>query len=294
MVEGPTGSTVPRRQLGRGLRDLRGQARMTVKAAAQALEWSEAKMWRVETGQTSVRALDVEQMCRVYGAPADLTESLMALAKETKSKGWWLDYADAINEGFDVYLGLEEAADRLSWYEAELVPGLLQTDEYARTLIRSDNPDLDDEEIDRRVQLRIARQSLITRATNPPKLDVVVNESILRRPVGGKKTMSAQLARLVSVSELDNVALKVMPFEVGMHAGIMSGPFIVLEFPVNGNGTPSEPPTIYVDGFTGALFLDKPHEIVRYEAAFKNIWGAALDEAASRDLITKAVKEYRR
>ncbi|WP_439946493.1 helix-turn-helix domain-containing protein [Streptomyces sp. BBFR109] len=291
MVEGPTGSTVPRRQLGRGLRDLRGQARMTVKAAAQALEWSEAKMWRVETGQTSVRALDVEQMCRVYGAPADLTESLMALAKETKSKGWWLDYADAINEGFDVYLGLEEAAERLSWYESELVPGLLQTDDYARTLIRSDNPSLDEEEIERRVQLRIARQSLITRVTNPPKLDVVVNESILRRPVGGKKTMSAQLARLVEVSGLDNVALKVMPFEVGMHAGIMSGPFVVLEFPVNGNGTPSEPPTIYVDGFTGALFLDKPHEIERYEAAFKDIWGAALDEAASRDLISKAAKE---
>lgn len=248
-------------------------------------------MWRVETGQTSVRALDVEQMCRVYGAPADLTESLMALAKETKSKGWWLDYADAINEGFDVYLGLEEAAERLSWYEAELVPGLLQTDDYARTLIRSDNPTLDEEEIERRVQLRIARQSLITRVTNPPKLDVVVNESILRRPVGGKKTMSAQLARLVEVSGLDNVALKVMPFEVGMHAGIMSGPFVVLEFPVNGNGTPSEPPTIYVDGFTGALFLDKPHEIERYEAAFKDIWGAALDEAASRDLISKAAKE---
>jgi transcriptional regulator with XRE-family HTH domain len=291
MVEGPTGSTVPRRQLGRGLRDLRGQARMTVKAAAQALEWSEAKMWRVETGQTSVRALDVEQMCRVYGAPADLTESLMALAKETKSKGWWLDYADAINEGFDVYLGLEEAAERLSWYEAELVPGLLQTDDYARTLIRSDNPTLDEEEIERRVQLRIARQSLITRVTNPPRLEVVVNESILRRPVGGKKTMSAQLARLVSVSELDNVSLKVMPFEVGMHAGIMSGPFVVLTFPMNGNGTPSEPPTVYVDGFTGALFLDKPHEIERYEAAFKDIWGAALDEAASRDLISKAAKE---
>jgi transcriptional regulator with XRE-family HTH domain len=156
---GSTGSTVPRRQLGRHLRDLRGQARLTVKAAAEALEWSEAKIWRIETGQTSMRSLDVEQMCRVYGAPADLTEGLMALAKETKAKGWWLSYSDAIPEGFnlDVYIGLEEAAARLLWYEAELVPGLFQVEDYARTLIQANRPDLDDREIERRVQLRIAR-----------------------------------------------------------------------------------------------------------------------------------------
>lgn len=292
MTDGATGSTVPRRQLGRALRDLRGKARLTVKAAAEALEWSEAKIWRIETGQTSMRGLDVEQMCRVYGAPADLTEALMALAKETKAKGWWLDYAEAINEGFDVYLGLEEAASRLRWYEAELVPGLLQTEDYARTLIRADNPSDDEEEIERRVRLRIARQSLITRATNAPELQVVVNESILRRPVGGKKIMGAQLARLVEVSELENVSLKVMPFEAGAHAGIMSGPFVVLTFPLNGNGTPTEPPLVYVDGFTGALFLDKPHEISRYEVAFTDIWAASLNEAASRDLISKVAEEY--
>jgi transcriptional regulator with XRE-family HTH domain len=292
MTEGTTGSTVPRRQLGRYLRDLRGQARLTVRAAAEALEWSEAKIWRIETGQTSMRSLDVEQMCRIYGAPADATEGLMALAKETKAKGWWLSYSDVINEGFDVYIGLEEAAAHLLWYEAELVPGLLQTAEYARTLIRADNPGLDDDEVERRVQLRIARQSLITRVTAAPELRVVLNESILRRPVGGYDVIRAQLRRLVEVSDLPNVALKVLPFDVGMHAGIMSGPFVVLEFPASGNGRASEPPTVYVDGFTGALFLDKPGEINRYRAAFGDIWAAAVDEAASRNLIVKAAEEF--
>jgi hypothetical protein len=158
---------------------------------------------------------------------------------------------------------LEEAAARFLWYEAELVPGLLQTAEYARTLIRADNPGVDDDEIERRVQLRIARQSLITRVTAAPEFRVVLNESILRRPVGGNHVIRAQLRRLVEVSDLPNVALKVLPFDVGMHAGIMSGPFVVLEFPVSGNGRASEPPTVYVDGFTGSLFLDKPNEINR-------------------------------
>src|SRR5258708_901857 len=111
MSEGTTGSTVPRRQLGRYLRDLRNAARMTVRAASQRLEWSEAKLWRIETGQTSLRSLDVEAMCRLYGADPQMTEALMGLAKETKARGWWHSYGDAIPETFDLYIGLEEAAE---------------------------------------------------------------------------------------------------------------------------------------------------------------------------------------
>ena len=135
-----TGSTVPRRQLGRYLRELRNRQGLTVRAAAERLEWSEAKMWRIETGQTSLRSFDVEAMCKIYGAPADLTEALMGLAKETKARGWWQAYGDVIPEGFDVYIGLEEAASQLSWYEPELVPGILQTEGYARTLSRPTIP----------------------------------------------------------------------------------------------------------------------------------------------------------
>jgi transcriptional regulator with XRE-family HTH domain len=293
MTEGTTGSTVPRRQLGRYLRELRGKARLTVKAAATALEWSEAKIWRIETGQTSMRSLDVEQMCRVYGAPADFTESLMQLAKETKARGWWLSYGDVINEGFDVYIGLEEAAARLRWYEAELVPGLLQTADYARTLIRRDNPHLADDEVERRVQLRIARQNLLSRVTSPPTLNVVLNEAVIRRPVGGKEVMADQLDRLLEVGELSNVSLKVMRFAAGLHYGLMSGPFVLLEFPVTANGQASEPPTVYVDSFTGALFSDKPGEVNRYSGAFEDIWHAADNEVNSSKFIREVARELR-
>lgn len=293
MTEGTTGSTVPRRQLGRYLRDLRGKARLTVKAAAIALEWSEAKIWRIETGQTSMRSLDVEQMCRVYGAPADLTESLMQLAKETKARGWWLSYGDVINEGFDVYIGLEEAAARLGWYEAERVPGLLQTADYARTLIHRDNPHVEDDEVERRVQLRTARQNLLSRVTNPPGLNVVLNEAVIRRPVGGRDVMADQLDRLVEANTLPNVSVRVMRFSTGLHYGLMSGPFVLLEFPTTANGQPSEPPTVYVDSFTGALFSDKPGEVSRYSSAFEDIWKAADNEVKSSKFIREVARELR-
>jgi transcriptional regulator with XRE-family HTH domain len=289
MPEETTGSTVPRRQLGRYLRDLRNGQRLTVRSAAGRLEWSEAKIWRIETGQTSLRSLDVETMCRIYGAAPDLTQALMGLAKETKARGWWHSYGDVIPEGFDVYIGLEEAAASIAWYEAELVPGLLQTPGYSGAIIGTEHEEPD--EVDRRVQLRIARQSLLTRVTAPPELSIVLNEAILRRPVGGASVMSDQIRRLLDASELPNVTLRIMPFSAGLHLGIMSGPFEILRFPLNGDGRASEPPTVYVDGFTGGLYLDKTKEIERYDKAFNEIWSASLNEQASRHLLIQASKE---
>jgi transcriptional regulator with XRE-family HTH domain len=285
-----TGSTVPRRQLGRYLRDLRNEAGMTVKGAATALEWSEAKMWRIETGQTSLRSLDVEAMCRVYGATADITTALMGLAKETKARGWWQAYGDAVPEWFDLYVGLEAAATRLYLYEQELVPGLFQTEDYARALITADHPEEDAAEVDRRVSLRMARQAIVRRAFDPPSLQVALNESVLRRPVGGRTVMAGQLERLAEASDLRNVSLRVVPFAAGFHPGILSGAFNVLWFPLNGNHEDSEPPTVYADLFTGALYLDKPQEIERYSRAFAGIWEHALDESASRELISQAAE----
>lgn len=236
--------------------------------------------------------LDVEQMCRMYLAPDDLTTSLVALAKQTKARGWWLSYEDVINVGFDVYLGLEQAAARLCWYETELVPGLLQTADYARTLIRKGHPELDDDEIDRRVQLRVARQSLLTRVVNPPTLQVVLDDAVLQRPVAARSVMADQLIRLVEVGQLPNVQVRVVRVEAGLHAGVMSGPFVLLEFPA-GNGQPTEPPVICVDSFIGALFLDKPHEVAKYDNAFKDIWSAAASVTDSRELIIRVAREFR-
>jgi transcriptional regulator with XRE-family HTH domain len=293
MTDQTTGSTVPRRQLGRYLRELRNGQRITVKTAAEKLEWSETKVWRIETGQTSLRSHDVELMCRIYAAPPDLTEALMGLARETKAKGWWHAYGDVIPEGFDVYIGLEEAAAEISAYQPELVPGLLQTEQYARAVITADNLGVDAKEIDRRVHVRIARQALVRRQTAPPQLIVALNEAIVRRPVGGTQVMAAQLDSLAESAALPNVALRVVPFTAGLHHGVMSGPFVILRFPLNGDGHDSEPATVYIDGFTGALYLDKAREVDRYASAFENIWSAALDQAASRELIRQAAEELR-
>lgn len=284
---------MPRRQLGRHLRELRGKARLTVRAAASKLEWSEPKIWRIETGQTSLRSLDVEAMCKVYGAPDELTQGLMGLAKETKGRGWWHSYGDVIPETFDLYIGLEEAAERLHQYSAELVPGLFQTEDYARTLISEDNPGVADEEIERRVHVRIARQALLTRATSPLTLDVALNEAVLRRPVGGRQVMAAQLEHLVELSALPHVSIRVVHYGAGLHHGLMSGQFTMMHFPTNGDGQPTEPSTVYVDGFTGDLYLDKPREIERYNAAFTAIWGSALNDKDSQALLRQATKELR-
>jgi hypothetical protein len=217
----------------------------------------------------------------------------MGLAKETKARGWWQAYGDAVPEWFDLYVGLEAAASRLFLYGQELVPGLFQTEEYARTLIAADNPGVEPVEIDRRVQLRMARQALVGRVIDQPALQVALNESVLRWPVGGPAVMAAQLERLEAASALPNVSLRVVPFSAGFHPGILSGSFNVLRFPLNGSGADTEPPTVYADLYTGALYLDKPQEIERYSDAFTGIWQHALDESSSRELIRQAAEALR-
>jgi transcriptional regulator with XRE-family HTH domain len=293
MAETLTGSTVPRRQLGRYLRGLRVEAGLTVRAAAKELERSEPTLWRMESGQVAVRALDVEQMCRLYGATDDMTKALMALARETKAKGWWQTYGDVVPEWFDLFVGLEAAANRMAEYEHSVVPGLFQSEGYARTLITADHTDESDAEIDRRVQLRMGRQAILRRPIDPPALRVVLRESVLCSRVGGVAVMAGQLDHLAAVSELPNVALRVVPASAGYHPGIVTGSFTVLRFPLNGGGQESEPPTIYQEMYTGALYLDKPAEVERFDAAFEAIWDTALDERSSRDLIGRTAEEMR-
>jgi Domain of unknown function (DUF5753)/Helix-turn-helix domain len=291
-AETTAGPTVPRRQLGRHLRALRNQARLTTKLAAQALEWSEPKLWRIETGQTALRSLDVEAMCRVYGATAEVTQGLMVLARETKAVGWWHAHDDVIPDWLDLYLGLEEAASRLRRHDPELVPGLLQTAAYAREVIMVDQPDLDEAEVTRRTQARLARQALLVRVTAPLRAEVLLGEAALRRPVGGPQVMAEQLNQLADAALLPTVTIRVVPLRAGLHRGVLSGPFTILRFPVNGDGQESEPPVVYVPGFTGALYLEKPAEIQRYHEVYTGIVAAALDEPASRAMIRQAALEY--
>ena len=291
-AESTAGPTVPRRQLGRHLRALRNQAKLTTKLAAQALEWSEPKLWRIETGQTALRSLDVEAMCRVYGASTEVTQGLMVLARETRTAGWWHPHDDVIPDWLDLYLGLEEAASRLGRYDPELVPGLLQTAAYARAVIRAERPGLGDETLTRRVQARLARQALLVRVTAPLTAELLLGEAVLRRPVGDEQVMAEQLDQLADAAMLPNVTIRVVPLRARLHRGVLSGRFVMLRFPVNGDGQDTEPPVVYVPGFTGALYLERPGEIRRYQEVYEDIAAAALDEHASRTLIRQAARDY--
>ncbi len=291
--EGSAGSTVHRRQLGRRLRDARIAARLSLVAAAAAVQRADSTLSRIEGGQVRTRGPEVRALCEVYGVGPEMTEALVALASETTSRGWWHSYGDVIPAWFSVFLGMEGAASEFRWYEPELVPGLFQTEAYARTVIAAENPDVDGDEIDRRVGVRRGRQVVLTREAAQPTFRVVLNEAVVRRPVGGRHVMSAQCLRLAELSELPHIDLRVVPFAAGLHPGMSTGPFIILRFPANGGNRLNDPPTVYVEGYSGALYLDQEHEVSRYDQAFDRIVTAAGDPHGdrSREILWKASRE---
>jgi transcriptional regulator with XRE-family HTH domain len=284
------GSTVPRRQLGRMLRQLRSEAGVTLDAAAAALECSRQKVWRIESGLGSARALDVKAMCQLYDVAPELVTALTGLAGETKAKGWWHAYGDAIPEWFEMYVGLEAAASRLRRYDEALIPGLLQTRSYARA-VYDHRAEVSHEERERLVEVRLQRQSLLTRRLPlAPKLEVVLHEAALLRIVGSRDTMAQQLHHLLEAKDLPRVSIRVLPLSAGLHRGVEAGTFVMLDFPP-GNRTTPEPPIIYSESWTGALYLDKPDEIAAYETVWTSLNALALDEGQSRHMINKIIGE---
>ncbi|MDG4768410.1 helix-turn-helix transcriptional regulator [Solwaraspora sp. WMMD406] len=281
-------SSVPRRQLGRELRRLREErARMAQIEAARVLTWSNSKLWRMEQGEVPVRTEDVVLLCELYGADLKMTEALAALAPKTREKGWWHDYA-SIPSWFELFIGLEEAASHLREYHTNLVSGVLQTREYATAVFTASPLNLSPETIERRVAVRLQRAQLLTRIEpHLPQFDIVLDEAVIRRPVGSGTVMSAQLRRLVEAGELPNVSIRVIPFAAGVHGGTLAKDFTIMAFPGE-----VEPTTIYVEGLTGALYLDRPDEAERYTIAFDGLSTVALDQAASRDLLIRTAKEY--
>ncbi|WBB71851.1 helix-turn-helix transcriptional regulator [Micromonospora sp. WMMD1128] len=285
-----SGSTVPRRQLGRYLREIRENAHITVSAAAKQLEWSTPRIWRYETGQVPMHPNDVEAMCRVYGASRETIETMRALARETKAHGWWHSYGEAVEDWFKLYVGLEAAATKIRKYESDLIPGLLQTVEYMTEVIATDNPHLSKGEQQAKVDVRLRRQRLLARAVpRAPYLDVVLNESVLRRPLRDRTAMVRQLDSLVVASQRHNIGVRVLPLSIGLYRWASAGTFTMLDFP--DDVREPEPTTIYMDGPCGAVYLDKPYEIQTYEEAWRSLGERTLDADESRELITEIAKE---
>ncbi|QGN48629.1 helix-turn-helix domain-containing protein [Micromonospora sp. WMMC415] len=288
------GSTVPRRQLGRLLRQFRNEAGVTLDAAAEALEYSRQKIWRIECGMGPVRVLDVKAMCDLYGVSPEMTEAMRGLAAETKSKGWWHAYGDAVPSWFELYVGLESAAAYLRRYDESLIPGILQTKEYAHALYRLGGR-LSDEERERAVQVRLQRQALLVRRLPAaPRLEAVLSEAVLRRGVGGSAVMGAQLDQLVKLSDLPNVSVRVLPLAAGPQPGAVAGSFVILDFPPTKNGRAApEPSVVYSESLTGALYLDKPDELAAYERVWRGLDVLTLGEAESKDMIKRIIGEMR-
>ncbi|MET8311317.1 helix-turn-helix transcriptional regulator [Micromonospora sp. NPDC005173] len=288
------GSTVPRRQLGRLLRQYRNEAGVTLDAAAEALEYSRQKIWRIECGTGSVRVLDVKAMCDLYGVSPEMTEAMRGLAVETKSKGWWHAYGDAVPSWFELYVGLESAASRLRGYDESLIPGILQTRAYADALFRLGRM-LSDDEREQAVEVRLQRQASLTRRLPAaPRLEAVLSEAVLRRTVGGQTTMAAQLDHVLKLAELPTVSVRVLPLAAGPQPGAVAGTFMILDFPPgNGGRAVPEPSVVYSESLTGALYLDKPDELAAYERVWRGLDSLSLHEAESKDMIKRITGEIR-
>ncbi|WP_431913588.1 helix-turn-helix domain-containing protein [Micromonospora carbonacea] len=289
MVE-VTGSTVPRRQLGRALRELRTEACMTLDGVAEVLECSRQKVWRVESGLGPARGVDVRAMCELYGARRELTAALVALAGETRGRSWWHAYGDPVPDWFDLHGGLESAACRLREHAVALVPALLQTRAYAAATCPP-RPGTTDEERERPVEARLLRQGLLRRRLpRPPRFEVMLCEAALLRVVGGAEVMAGQLRHLVEASRLPHVSILVLPLAAGAHDGAVAGSFVLLDFPLGLRVDP-DPPVVYQESLTGALYLDRPAEWAAYERAWAGLETLALGEEESRRLIAKIGEE---
>lgn len=257
------------------------------------MEWGASTLQRLEKGQADrIRTIDIQELCHIYGIPDELSDGLKGLAQQAAAKSWWHAYGDLIPENFDVYVGLEASARRLACYQSELVLGLFQIADYARALNRLGYPDDSDAEIERRVQLRLQRQALITRKAIPATVDVVLHESVLRRVVGGAKVMAAQLRHLADISTQPNICLRILPFAAGAPLGVSTGPFTVLAFGTDSKGQPVEPPVVYAEGLTGDLYLERQADVQRYDRAHECLQRSALDIQSSRHLLRQVAKEY--
>lgn len=259
------GPTVQRIMLGTRLRRLRESLNISRDTAASAIRASDAKLCRMELGRVGFKQRDVADLLTLYGVhEPDAREEYLETVQRANEPGWWRAYGDAFPSWFEQHLGLEEAACLIRTYEVQFIPGLLQTADYAEAVIRLGHPISSPGSIQRRVDLRMTRQDLLSRP-DAPKLWIVVDEAALRRPLGGTGVMRAQLEHLIEVAARPNVTLQVLPFHVGGHAAA-GGPVTVLRFPV-----PDLPDVVYLEQLSSALYLDKPEEVDHYLAVMDRL-----------------------
>jgi transcriptional regulator with XRE-family HTH domain len=284
-AQGGGGPTVQRMLVGAKLRRLRTDLGLSREEAAEAIRASEWKIHRLENGQVGFKERDLVDLLARYQVsdPAEVDE-LLAMAREANAPGWWQRYGDVLPQWFRAYVDLESAATLIRTYEGQFIPGLLQTDDYMRAVIHGAHLDESAEEVGRRVRLRMARQTLLTRE-HPPRLWAVVDEAALRRPVGGREVMRGQVERLIEAAKLPNVTLQVLGFDSGAHPA-MVGSFSVLRFPDQ-----ELPDVVYLEHLTSASYLNKPDEVDRYLHVMESICVRAAPPEQTVELLDEILDE---
>ncbi|MBO4273344.1 MULTISPECIES: helix-turn-helix domain-containing protein [Microbispora] len=277
--------TVLRLLLGTQLRRLRESKHIRLEEAGHAIRASHSKISRMELGRVGFRRRDVADLLTLYGVSDEAErEALLSLVAQANAPGWWHKYDDVLPSWFEAYVGLEQAASTIRCYEVQFVPGLLQTPEYAAAVVRLGHPDAPAEEIERRVRLRMDRQELLARP-DAPNLWAVIDEAVLRRPVGGPEVMRAQIEHLLEMVNLPRVTLQVIPFSAGGHAAA-GGPFSILRFA--GVGLPD---VVYLEQLTSAIYLEKREDIDRYLAVMERLCIQARPLADTKRMLSLLLTE---
>ena len=281
---GRAGPSVRRLILGSQLRRLRERSGISCAEAGYSIRGSASKISRMETGRISFKERDVEDLLTLYGLnDPDERAQLVSLVAASRQTGWWHRYNDRMPKWFEDYVGLEEAASRIQCWELQFVPGLIQTEAYARAAIVHGRPRAGAEEVDRLVELRMRRQRILD-GTHPPRLWAVIDESVLRRSLGGTAVLKAQINRLLELIDLPHVSLQVIPFSRSGY--VAEGAFSILRF------AESELPDIaYVEHLTGALYLERLDELEVYGRAFDRLVVDAETPRGSRQFLEKVRAE---
>jgi len=282
--EARSAPTVGQMVLGMRLRHLREQAGVGYDAAAKALHVNQTTVRRMEKAEVGLKLPYVEKLLRTYGVGQDEVESFLGLVEEANRPGWWHRFRDVLPDWFSLYVSLEGAASRIRAYEPHFVPGLLQTEDYARALLRIGFPQGSEEELSRRVALRMERQELLSRPGGP-HLWAVMDETVLRLHIGGPKIMRAQIDRLIEAIQMPNVTLQVVPFAAGPHPG-MGGPFQLFRFQI-----PELPDIVYAEGLTGAGYLDQRTDVAAYLEALDQMGTRATSARRTEGFLREIRKE---
>jgi transcriptional regulator with XRE-family HTH domain len=264
-------ATVRQRRLARALRRLREGSNLTIEQVAEKLELSPSTISRIETAQVGVRPLDVRELLDIYGVGGTQRDELLEIARERRQHAWWQEYRDLPN---NVVAGYEAETASISQYAALLVPGLLQTEAYARVVLEAIRLNPEPGDIERRMELRMNRQALLT-DPQAPTYWVVLDEAVLRRTVGGQEVMHEQVERLIDAAALPNVTLQVLPFSTGAHAG-MDGEFTILSL-----RDPDDPDVVFIENTGGDAYIDNIAVTQRYNLIFDHLRSVAQNRAES-------------